>query len=51
MTEPKMIDLSYSGGIGYRYLDHSRVVTEIQTVLKNQFRLLFSDGKEEILNL
>ena len=50
-TDPPLIDLSYSGGIGYRYLDHSKVVTEIQMLLNNQFRLLFSDGTTEILQL
>lgn len=51
VNDPPLIDLSYSGGIGYRYLAHSRVVTEIQPMLKNQFRLLYSDGTEELLQL
>ena len=51
VTDPPVIDLSYSKGIGYQYLDHSRVVTEITHLLSNQFRLTFDDGSEEILQL
>lgn len=51
VSDPPLIDLSYAGGIGYRFLDHSKVVTEIQQMRNNQFRLHFSDGTEEILQL
>ena len=50
-TDPPVIDLSYNKGIGYQYLDHSRVITEITYLHSNQFRLQFNDGSEEILHL
>ena len=51
LTDPPQIDLSYSDGIGYRFRDHSKVVTEIQYIQQNQFRLQYDDGSEEILTL
>ena len=51
VTDPPQIDLSYSGGIGYRFLDHSKVITEIQHIQQNHFRLRYDDDSEEILIL